>query len=601
MAVNEKVGIDIEVKTGSLKAQLREATQELIRLQDSATASAAEIANAARRAADLRDRIGDARATIEAFDPDAKFKAFGQSIQGVAGAFAATQGALALVGIESKDVEKQLLKVQGALALSEGLNTVLASIDGFKNLGLVLKTNVVAGFAAMKAAAITAFTTVRGALIATGVGAFAVALGLIIANFDAIKSALLKAIPGLENFGKIVGGLVEKVTDFVGITNEADRALEKLNKTTSRRKEDIEGQIKILEAAGGSEQKISDLRTKLVNADLNKLREKRRITGKLTEEELKEYRDLNTELVVIQAKGAKAQKDKQKTIDAEAEKARQEKFDRELEQNEKRIKRLLELGNAEKTEFQKKLDEYKTQYEADLKLFSDNEEFKLLAKKEYDIKVFEASKAERERVRQANKEAADKYAEDKIKELDKQKEIQDKNNLKLTNLMDKSIKKRAEEEIKITKLTQDEKLNIVSGAVQMGIKIAGEGSVVGKALAIADATINTYAGASRALKELPPPFSYIAAATTIASGLLNVQQILQTPIPSSAGVSDTSGGGSIGGAPPMTPRPQMTAPTELGATSLNTISNVVSRAYVVESDITGSQQRISRIQNAARF
>jgi hypothetical protein len=601
MAVNEKVGIELEVKTGSLKTQLREATQELVRLQSSAGASAKEIAAAAKRAAELKDRIGDARATIEAFDPDAKFKAFGQSIQGVAGAFAATQGALALVGVESKDVEKQLLKVQGALALSEGLNTVLASVDGFKNLGLVLKTNVVAGFAAMRTAAVTAFTTVRGALIATGVGLFAVALGLIIANFDAIKSALLKAIPGLEGFGKIVGDIVEKVTDFVGITNEADRALEKLNKTTSRRKEDIEGQIKILEAAGSSEQKISELRTKLVNVDLNKLREKRRLTGKLTEEELKEYRDLNTELVVIQAKGAKAQKDQQKTIDAEAEKTRQEKFDRELEQNEKRIKRLLELGNAEKTEFQKKLDEYKTQYEADLKLFSDNEEFKLLAKKEYDQKIFDASKAEKERVRQANKEAADKYAEDKIKELDKQKEIQDKNNLKLTNLMDKSIKKRAEDEIKITKLTQDEKLNIVSGAVQMGIKIAGEGSVVGKALAIADATINTYAGASRALKELPPPFSYIAAATTIASGLLNVQQILQTPIPSSAGVSDTSGGGSIGGAPPMTPRPQMTAPTELGATSLNTISNVVSRAYVVESDITTSQQRISRIQNAARF
>jgi hypothetical protein len=125
--------------------------------------------------------------------------------------------------------------------------------------------------------------------------------------------------------------------------------------------------------------------------------------------------------------------------------------------------------------------------------------------------------------------------------------------------------------------------------------------VVGKALAIADATINTYAGAARALKDLPPPFSYIAAATTIASGLLNVQQILQTEIPSSAGVSDTSGGGSIGGAPPMAPRPEAAVPTELGSASLNTISNVVARAYVVESDITGSQQRINRIQNSARF
>jgi len=42
-------------------------------------------------------------------------------------------------------------------------------------------------------------------------------------------------------------------------------------------------------------------------------------------------------------------------------------------------------------------------------------------------------------------------------------------------------------------------------------------------------------------------------------------------------------------------------PTTLDSRSLNTISNVVARAYVVESDITGSQQRIKRIENAARF
>ena len=149
MAVNETVGINLVADTKSLRGQLREAVQELAALQNKAGATGAEIGAAAKRAAELKDRIGDAKDTIAAFDPDAKFKAFGQSIQGVAGAFAATQGALALVGVESKEVEKQLLKVQGALALSEGLNTVLASIDGFKHLGLVLKTNVVAGFAAM--------------------------------------------------------------------------------------------------------------------------------------------------------------------------------------------------------------------------------------------------------------------------------------------------------------------------------------------------------------------------------------------------------------------------------------------------------------------
>ena len=172
----------------------------------------------------------------------------------------------------------------------------------------------------------------------------------------------------------------------------------------------------------------------------------------------------------------------------------------------------------------------------------------------------------------------------------------------LNRTMTKSIKEQADREVGIRKLTESEKLAIISAAVQTGIRLAGEGTVAGKALAIADATINTYAGANRALKELPPPFSYIAAATTIAAGLLNVQSILNTKVPAGAGVSDTSGGGGIPSAPaPIAPRGMEITPTTLDSRSLNTISNVVARAYVVESDITGSQQRIKRIENAARF
>jgi hypothetical protein len=93
MAVNETVGINIVADTRTLRTQLREATQDFLRLQASGSATASEINNAAKRAADLKERISDAKDTIAAFNPEAKFKAFGQVIQGVAGAFAATVGA----------------------------------------------------------------------------------------------------------------------------------------------------------------------------------------------------------------------------------------------------------------------------------------------------------------------------------------------------------------------------------------------------------------------------------------------------------------------------------------------------------------------------
>lgn len=50
-------------------------------------------------------------------------------------------------------------------------------------------------------------------------------------------------------------------------------------------------------------------------------------------------------------------------------------------------------------------------------------------------------------------------------------------------------------------------------------------AAIGKAAAIAQATINTYQAATKALTQFPPPFSYIAAAATVAAGMASVQSI----------------------------------------------------------------------------
>lgn len=120
---------------GSIKKQLREATQDLVAMADKFGEGSQQAINAAKRVAELRDRIGDAKSMADAFNPDAKFKAFSQSLQGVASGFTTVQGAIGLLGIESENVSAQLLKVQSALAFSEGLNTFLDDgIQGFKNL-----------------------------------------------------------------------------------------------------------------------------------------------------------------------------------------------------------------------------------------------------------------------------------------------------------------------------------------------------------------------------------------------------------------------------------------------------------------------------------
>jgi hypothetical protein len=584
MAENAKVGIDLVADTRSLRSQLRESVQELARLQNTAGASAKEIANAAKRAAELKDRIGDAKATIDAFNPDAKFKAFGQSIQGVAGAFAGAQGALALFGVESENVQKQLLKVQGALAFSEGLNTILGSIDGFKNLALVIKTQV-----------LQAFTTLRGAIIASGIGALAIGLGLLIANFDKVREAILKLVPGLGVIANTIGDIVTKVTDFVGITSEVDRGLELYAKNSKNRKEQYERELKVLESQGASEKELANKRKQIAQEDINVLEAKKRNGIRLSTEETKQLADSKNELIVIEGNYKKSVLATQKKGDDEYLKKQNEKIDQELANELSRITRLNELAEAGLSEEEKKIVKVKQQLEADLILFVDNEKLKAdLTRKSAE----EIDNIKRQSGRVEVKELRD------VKEVfDLIQNNKPKTVALVTSAMDRSIKASADAEVKIAQITQEQKLGIISNALRTGMQLAGEGTVAGKALGIADATINTYVGATQALSTLPPPFSFIAAAATIAQGLLSVNSIINTPLPSMPGVSDTSGGG--GGArlsaAPVPPSFTPNAPTSLDQSSINAIGNVNARAYVVESDITGSQKRIRRIENSARI
>jgi len=62
--------------------------------------------------------------------------------------------------------------------------------------------------------------------------------------------------------------------------------------------------------------------------------------------------------------------------------------------------------------------------------------------------------------------------------------------------------------------------------------LAGQDSVFGKAAAIAQATINTFEGATQVLtSKIPFPANLIAVAAVIANGLANVQKILAVPLP----------------------------------------------------------------------
>jgi len=576
----ENVGINITVggnqdqALGSLKAQLREATNEVTKLSEQFGASSKEAVNAAKRAAELKDQIGDAKSLIDAFNPDAKFKALTASLGGVAGGFSALQGATALFGKENEDLEKTLLKVQSAMALSQGLQAVGESIDSFKQLGTVIKTQVV-----------SAFSTLRGALIATGIGALAIGIGLVAANFDKVKKAVLSLVPGLAQVGTFFSSIITKVTDFVGVTSQAERALASLEQTTKRGNEGIEARIKVLTAQGGKEKEIYELSKQQGEAELNFLRAKLKTKEGLNQDELKKFRDLKTQQAVLDAQEQKRQQDVLKEnakagADAskEADAKRKAEAEKRKAENEKLNEELL-----------------KTQQDRRKLLAEDN----LLTQDQIDKDKKDAEEKAKKEQEAVNNER-----------LANQKEVMST----MTNYTLQGIQtqqKAAETEKQIEKQKTDDKLKELElqkqgamAALDAVATIIDQNSVAGKAIAVAKAVMSTYEGATKALGAYPPPFGAIAAAATVAAGLANVKRIVSTNIPSARGTGSVGGGASapsINSAAPIAPPQPQAATTNLSSQTINAIGNQAVRAYVVENDVTSNQQRIAAIQQRARF
>jgi hypothetical protein len=177
------VAINLEAKTSgtdsvkSLKAQIREATQEATALAQKFGEFSPEALAAAQRVAKLKDEMGDFQQRVEALNPD-KFQSIAKLVGGVASGISAAQGAMALFGAESDDVQKALLKVQGAMALAQGIQGVIDAQKQFKAFGQ----------AAM--GAFNALTASSRVFVATGIGLIITALAVVIGYWDDIKAAI---------------------------------------------------------------------------------------------------------------------------------------------------------------------------------------------------------------------------------------------------------------------------------------------------------------------------------------------------------------------------------------------------------------------------
>lgn len=104
-----------------------------------------------------------------------------KTASGLANGYAAVQGTLNLLNIESTEFEQAMIKVQSAMAIAQGVGGMKDLIEGGGTLVTVFK-NAVTGVRAF----IGGLGGVKKAIIGTGIGILVVALGTVIANWDKI-------------------------------------------------------------------------------------------------------------------------------------------------------------------------------------------------------------------------------------------------------------------------------------------------------------------------------------------------------------------------------------------------------------------------------
>ena len=622
LSFNIKLGGNQDQALGSLKAQLKEATQEVQALSDKFGATSEQAIEAAKRAAELKDQIGDAATLVDAFNPDTKFKAFSQTLGTVAGGFSAVQGALGLLGSKGEDVEKTLAKVQSALALSQGL-------EQLGDLG--------AAFTNLKGVAIDTFKGIKAAIGSTGIGVLVVALGAIVTYWDDIKAAVsgvseeqkklltdtqadvkaqqekLSAIDSQDNVLKLQGksekeilGLKIKQTDAVISATEKQVAQQKVVlqaqlAAEKRNKEILKGILTFVTAP-----------LQLVIDGVNQVA---KVFGKGFEFNVAE----KLSGLVFDPKATEANGQKEiAALDKTLNELKNKKAGYQLSvQNIDRQGASTSSANADKlaeeenARLEKQLADEKKLTEDLLAEYDKRKKFAISSKTITQKEL--AALDEQERLKQEAEN--NKKFDAQIAFLNK------KTNLELENYKkDQQLKQDARNaELQADIALQDAKfqavqagLNLLSSLAGQNEKIANAIFVIDKALAIAKIVVDTQreiAGYFATYSALGPAGVVAASKFSLAAKIragVGIASIAATSIAKFKGGGSGGVGGGVSapsvsaGAPIAPPQPEA-ATTNISAQSINALGNQATRAYVIESDVTSSQQRIAAIQQRARF
>lgn len=553
----------------------------------------------------------------------------GGALNFAAGGFSLVQGSMSLFGAESENVEKAILKVQEAMAISQGVETMVESAKSVRALGTAIQSTT--AFQKVSAAAQYVW---NAAMSANPIGALVVAIGaLLVGGYKLIKffqdssaanekaaaataknTAALKqqSINAAQSSNKLKtyndqqyalaeasGASSEELRKLALKHKEEEVALNKKNavlaQSTFLRQRDT---LAALKNSGASDEVIEN-QEKLVQETYKSFKKQNEILSA----SYKERAALRNANAVGEVADAKAASDKvAEEAKAAREKAKEERIAAKKEADEEKNKLAREQGekfreeleNAEKLAKeikQKNIDATKT--ENQIKVEAENAEFErkkalLVAA---NLSTEELDKLHKENLNKLELEYFAKESDNAVARTKTEKENTDARILLAEK--EKQAKIQAAEAASAT----------LSGLADL----LGKETAAGKAAAVASATISTFLSAQKAYEStvgipiVGPVLAPINAALAIAGGIKSVKSILSVKTPNGGGGSAPTINAPAGGSAPLAAAPTFNVVGTSGqnqiAQSLGNQSPV--KAYVVSNDVTTAQSLDRNIVNTA--
>lgn len=536
---------------------------------------------AAKKVAILTEEMSDFKQRIDSLNPEAKFTAVNKLASGIAGSFAAATGAMALFGAESEETQKALLKVQAAMAITQGLNEIKGLGDAMSNFKLI---------------AIDAFKSLGKAIMANP----------------------------LFTLVAVIGGVIAAFTTFMALNDDyATQINEQIALNNKKFAEEEAGLNRTLALARAKGEETIGIEKELLEATRNRIAEELRLE-KLKYEKRLEYADNGLKAVGVffgkaREKELREENDQAKKIVDLDKQLKQTELDIEVKGEEEKKKiRDQSLKDHEKHLADKKAA-FEKQKAADAKLTQD------LANEEKEInEMIENTKKIRVKNLEKELKALPVTAQEVNVQLLEQtlsfKEQLESVTTDIANFLNSTsgqvmnfgvdtISKNLDTIGVFMQAAEQNQLNAAKGNDAKQEQIRRKFFERNKKLQIAQTLMDTFASATAAFRSVVgipvagPFLAPIAAGTAVVAGLANVAKIRSMQY-QGGGASSAGGGGGGGGLPSFnagatTQGQQEPRTTQLDRDKIEQGQGQPIKVFVTETDISNKQNRVKMIQERA--